>query len=333
MVKNKSASNQVIFLTLPNSEQFAKTTVKKLGYEVTLIEKKIFADKELIVNIPCSVREKDVFLFQSTNSPANEHLMELFITIDALTRSSAKSISLIMPYFGYARQDRKARGRQPITASLIANLLSKLKVKRIITFDLHSPQIQGFFDIPLVHLSALPILLHDLLVNKVRDFVLVAPDFGSHRRVSELNKYLNRYIAVVDKRRPTINDTQVKFILGSVANQNVLLIDDLIDTGKTMLNTIRFLKAKGAKKIYLVATHPVFSADALANFAEAYQEQLFEKMFIADTIHLPNAHRYPFLKVVSLASYLAASLKILFHGGSISELGQKELDKLAQYEK
>lgn len=333
MVKSQTTPNQVIFLTLPNSHQFAKATVEKLGYEVTLIEKKIFADKEVIVNIPCSVREKDVFLFQSTNTPANEHLMELFITIDALTRSSAKSISLIMPYFGYARQDRKARGRQPITASLIANLLSKLKVKRIITFDLHSPQIQGFFDIPLVHLSALPILIHDLLRAKIRDFVLVAPDFGSHRRVSKLNKYLNRYVAVVDKRRPTINDTQVKFILGSVAGKNVLLVDDLIDTGQTMLNTIRFLKAKGAKQIYIVATHPVFSADALANFAVAYQEKCFVKMFVANTIKLSDPSRYPFLKIVSLADYLAASLKILFHGGSISGLGQKELDKLSKYEK
>ena len=331
-MKTPPPFDQIIFLTLPNSQQFAEATVQHLGSKVTLINKQIFADQEIIVNIPCSVREKDVFLFQSTNTPANEHLMELFITIDALTRSSAKSISLIMPYFGYARQDRKARGRQPITASLIANLLSTLKVKRIITFDLHSPQIQGFFEIPLIHLSALPILIQSLL-KTTKDFILVAPDFGSHRRVSELNKYLNRPVAVIDKRRPVVNDTQINFILGSVANQNVLLIDDLIDTGKTMLNTMRFLKSKGAKDIYVVATHPVFSTNALAEFHKAYKENLFNKMFVSDTIALSTSKSLPFLKVVSVGSYLAASLKNLFHGGSISQLGREQLDKLSENEK
>ncbi len=333
MASKPTVSDNVIFLTLENSKNLALKTVKKLGFDCFEIKKRVFADGEIIVDIPCSVREKDVFLFQSTNSPANENLMELFITIDALTRSAAKSISLIMPYFGYARQDRKARGRQPITASLIANLISKLKVKRVITFDLHSPQIQGFFEIPLVHVSALPILIANLMKTEIRDFVLVAPDYGGHRRVQELNQYLDRYVAVVDKKRPIDNDIKVNFILGSVKDQNVLLIDDLIDTGNTMLKTMRFLKSKGAKSIYVVGTHPIFSKNSLANFQAAYKEKLFDVLIVSDTINIPNAKNYPFLKIVSVAEILSKSLDIIFHGGSVSQLCQKYLDQLRTYEK
>ena len=326
---NLKASAKLVFLTLQNTAQLATKTANLLNVPLHRVRKRVFADNEVIVDIPCSVREKDVFLFQSTNNPANENLMELFITIDALTRSAAKSISLVIPYFGYARQDRKARGRQPITASLIANLISKLKIKRVITVDLHSPQIQGFFDIPVVHLSALPVLINHFLQRERTKFVLVAPDYGGHRRIQELNKYLDSYIAVIDKRRPIDNDIKVNFILGTVAQQNVLLIDDLIDTGNTMLKTLKFLKTKQAQKIYMIATHAVLSQNALARLAQAHQEQIFTRLFVSDSIYQPETTQHAaFLTVYSIADLLAQALTIIVTGGSVSALGMAHLNQL-----
>lgn len=332
-MQNFNNFDSLLLLGLENTYHWLDKVSAKTKIPAVKIKKKVFADKEILVEIPVSVREKDVFLCQSTSSPANETIMELLITIDALKRASVRSISLVIPYFGYSRQDRKAKGREPITAKLIANLISYFKIKRIITFDLHSPQIQGFFDIPIDHLTLLPQMLYQLLYQKKpSDFILVAPDHGSFQRVKKLNDYLlDTEIAILNKIRPSPNQTKVDFILGNVTNKNIVLIDDMIDTANTLVNSLHFLQTKKIKNVYILASHPVLSDNALKKLAALNYSHHLKEVWLSDTIPLPDLKQYPFVKVYSVAKDISKIIQLILKGGSLSQYGLSNFSHLQTF--
>ncbi len=329
---NWTNKNKPLLLGLSTATQWIEKIAQELSLSFHYLPKKIFADQEILVEIPVSVRNQNVFLCQSISRPANDTLMELLIAIDALNRASAKSITLIIPYFGYARQDRKAQGREPITAKLIANMLTFLKVARIVTFDLHSSQIQGFFDIPVDHLSVLPQLILRLLTkNQIKNYVLVAPDSGGYQRVKKISEYLQSDVAVMNKKRPNKNQTQVNFILGNVFNKNLIFVDDMIDTSDTLINSLEYLQKKGAKKMYVVATHAVFSNGALDKLNTLYQKGWLKKVIVSNSILIKEQKKYSFLEIYSLSHDISNIVKAIIEGGSISEYGKKQFKMLENY--
>lgn len=311
--------------------------VKKVGESLKLpfyaLKKQVFADGEVMVEIPISVRDRDVFLCQSTSSPANESIMELLITVDALKRASVRSISLVIPYFGYGRQDRKSKAREPITAKLIADLISHTAAQRVITFDLHSPQLQGFFDIPIDHFSVLPSLLSTLLVDGLTNYVLISPDRGGYSRVQQLSEHLNADVAIMDKIRQQPNQSTVNFFLGDVKNKNVVLIDDIIDTGGTLIHCIEHLHTRHVKNVYIIAAHGIFSADALDRFSALYQVGKLQKIIVSDSIPPVVAAKYPFLQVFSLVEHISKIVSLVMKGSSISGYGQEQFEFLHKYRK
>ena len=328
---NHSSSLPIIF-GLSHSHHLVKVVGEQLKLDSYILKKHIFADREIMVEIPVSVRNRSVFLCQSTSTPANESIMELLIAIDALKRASVGSVSLVMPYFGYGRQDRKTKGREPITAKLIADLIGYCQVERVITFDLHSPQIQGFFNIPIDHFSVLPSLLLSLLKNDLSNYVLISPDRGGYSRVQQLSGYLNAKVAVMDKIRKNPNQAKVNFFLGDVTDKNVVLIDDMIDTGGTLINCIEFLKKhKHARNIYVIAAHGIFSNQALDKFQTLYQNGYLTKMLVSDSIPIVNAQHYPFLQVYSLSQHISEILNLVVEGHSLSSYGKKQLELLREH--
>ncbi len=225
------------------------------------------------INIEESVRGCDVFIVQSTSQPVNEHLMELLIMIDALKRASAATINIVMPYYGYARQDRKSRSREPITAKLVANLIETAGADRVISLDLHAPQLQGFFDIPIDHLMGVPILSDYFMENKDLDFdevVVVSPDHGGVTRARKMADRLKTPIAIIDKRRPKPNVAEVMNIVGEIEGRTAIIIDDIIDTGGTMKLAAQALLDKGAKEVYACCTHPVLSGPAISRIEDVF---------------------------------------------------------------
>ncbi|NMC56652.1 MAG: ribose-phosphate pyrophosphokinase, partial [Eubacteriaceae bacterium] len=243
-----------------------------------------FSDGETYVNINESVRGCDIFVIQSVSYPVNDNLMELLIYIDALKRASAARINAVIPYYGYARQDRKVLSRAPITARLVADLITAAGADRVITMDLHADQIQGFFNIPMDHLTAISVIVENIAELGLTDFVVVSPDVGSVKRTRKVAGMLDAPMAIIDKRRYATNATEVMQVIGDVKGKNLLLIDDMIDTAGTMTNSIKALKEMGAKKIYAAATHGVLSGKAIKNLDEAP----VEKVFITNTIELPK---------------------------------------------
>ncbi|MCK9471221.1 MAG: ribose-phosphate pyrophosphokinase [Bacilli bacterium] len=228
-----------------------------------------FSDGEVNINIAETVRGHNVFVVQSTSAPVNENYMELLIMIDALKRASAKTINVIMPYYGYSRQDRKALSRQPISAKLVADLLTKAGATRVISMDLHAAQIQGFFDIPIDNFEALPILVRYFKQQKVDDVVIVSPDHGGTTRARKFALNFNAPIAIIDKRRPRPNVAEVMNIIGDVDGKNCILVDDIVDTAGTVSIAAHALKKAGAKDIYLAATHPILSGEAVKRIEES----------------------------------------------------------------
>ena len=321
---------KVVVFSLSHSYDLTLKVGEKLQIPTYSLKKRVFADQEIIVDIPVSVRNYDVFLCQSTSQPANEAIMELLIAIDALKRASVNSISLIIPYFGYGRQDRKAKGREPITAKLIANLISHFAVKRVLTFDLHSPQIQGFFDIPIDHLTVLPLLLTQLLQREqLSNYVLISPDRGGYSRVKKLSEHLQVPVAVMDKIRPEVNQAKLSFFLGDVTNKNAVFVDDMIDTGGTLVGCINYLQKRKVRNVYVVAAHGVFSKNALDKLFQLYQKGLLKKIFVSNSVVINNPAAYPFLSVYCLSDYIRDLMQLILTGGSISGYGKKQFDKLA----
>jgi len=288
-----------------------------LGIELASIELTRFSDGEISCHIPENVRGADVFIIQSTCNPANDNLMELLITIDTLKRASATRINAVIPYFGYARQDRKHKPRVPITSKLVADLLERAGVSRVITMDLHANQIQGFFDIPVDHLFSSAVFIGFIKSLNIRDLCIVAPDVGGAERARAYSKRLDATLAIVDKRRERANQAEVVNVVGEVAGKNVLIIDDIIDTAGTLVKTAAVLKDKGAHTVLSAASHGVLSGPALERIADSCIEQVY----ITNTIPFdPAQDPAGKVQVLSVANLFGEAIKRTHEETSISSL-------------
>lgn len=289
---------------------------KELKVKLGEIEVKNFADGETYVNLLETVRGKDVFLVQPTNHPANDNLMELLIMIDACRRSSAGRITAVMPYFGYAKQDRKASHHEPITAKLVANLLEKAGANSVFAMDLHSDQVQGFFDIHLDFLYASQPIIDYFVTKKVNNLCIVAPDIGSSKRARSYAKRLHADLAIIDKRRPKPNSAEVMHLIGSVKGKNCLIVDDEINTGGTIVNAANALKENGANRVFAACTHAVFAGDCVKKL----QNAPIEEVITTNTIALSAEKKFVNLKIISIAKLLAAGIKAIHEEKSVSSL-------------
>lgn len=275
-----------------------------------------FRDGEINLRIGETVRGADVFVIQPTSSPADSNLMELLVMTDALRRASAKSVTAVMPYYGYARQDRKNKPRDPISAKLVANLLTAAGVDRVLTLDLHAGQIQGFFDIPVDNLKALPILTRYFIEKGLENVVVVAPDVGGVARAREFSTRLNAPLAIIDKRRPEPNVSQVMHVVGDVKGKIAIMVDDLMDTGGTIVNGAEALIEAGASEVYACCTHAVFSHPAV----ERLQASPIKEVVVTDSVPITPEKQFPKLKVLSVANLFADAIRRIFEERSVSLL-------------
>lgn len=275
-----------------------------------------FSDGEISVNLWETVRGIDVYIVQPTCSPVNDNLMELLIMIDAMRRASAGRINAVIPYYGYARQDRKAKARDPITAKLVANLIMAAGADRVLSMDLHANQIQGYFDIPVDHLVGMPILARYFKEMNLPDLCIVSPDHGSVTRARNMAEFLNCPIAIVDKRRPEPNKSEVMNVIGDIEGKNCIIIDDMIDTAGTITNAANAIKDLGAKEVFACATHPVLSGPAI----DRIQESQISQMVLLNTIPIPEEKMIDKLTVLSVAPLFAEAMTRVFTNGSISKL-------------
>lgn len=317
---NNINDDNFVLLGLSASKEFSNLVAEKLNVKCGEVEVTTFADGELNIQIKTSVRGKIVYLIQSTAPPVNDNLMELLITIDALKRASAAKIHVVIPYFGYARQDRKMAGRQPITCKLVANLLTVAGIDRLITVDLHSPQEQGFFDVPVDDLRATHDLANYILDQNINNLVVVSPDHGGVSRARRLADLLNCSLAVIDKRRPKANVSEVKFVLGDVAGKNAVIIDDMIDTGGTIINAAKAIKEHGAKNIYILATHGLFNGNAKERFSEAIAQDIIKEVVITDTIKIKKEKDFAGLKIVSITDFIANMIAASVQNSSLTDV-------------
>lgn len=289
----------------------------ELGLPLGDAEVTNFSDGEIAVNIKETVRGCDVYVIQSTSRPmVNHYLMELLIMIDALKRASAGRITAVMPYYGYARQDRKAKARDPISAKLVADLITAAGADRILTMDLHAAQIQGYFNIPVDHLVGGPIISKYFLSKKLKDVIVVSPDLGSVSRSRQFADRLDTAIAIIDKRRPKANESEVMNVIGEIEGKTCILIDDMIDTAGTICNAALALKKRGAKDVYACCTHGVLSGPAL----ERLKESVIEEIVVLDTIYMDERFEMEKLKILSVAELFAESIRRIFHNDSVSKL-------------
>ena len=301
-----------------SNPELAARIAKKLNFDLGKVEIVRFKDGEVYVRVDETVRGRDVFVVQPTTSPVNENLMELLIFIDALKRASAKTINVILPYYGYARQERKSSPREPITAKLVANLLTTAGATRVVTMDLHADQIQGFFDIPVDHLQALPLLAKYFLGKgfKGDDVVVVSPDVGGVKRARKLAEWLDCKIAIIDKRRPKANMSEVMNLIGDVEGKIAIFIDDMIDTAGTICNGVQAIIDRGAKEAYVCCTHGILSGPAI----ERLQNSPVKEVVVTDSIKLSEEKRIDKLKVISVDELFAEAITRIVNHQSVSEL-------------
>ncbi|MBD3164613.1 ribose-phosphate diphosphokinase [Candidatus Woesearchaeota archaeon] len=304
------------------SKKLGEKVATHLNEELTPINVKSFNDGETYIRINKSVRGSHVFVIQSTSPPVNDSLMELLITVDALKRASAKEITAVIPYFGYARQDRKSTSREPITAKLAANLLESAGVNRVVTFDLHVDQIQGFFNIPVDNLGAMPILARPIIEKKLKNAIIVSPDVGGAKRARRFAELLGVDMAIIDKRRTEHGKSEIMNLIGEVKGKTAILIDDIIDTAGTISNAASELAKRGAKDVYICATHALFSKDAV----EKLGNKDIKEIIITDTIELPKEKITEKIKAVSLSKFLAELIDCIFEGSPMGVIveGKKE---------
>ena len=275
-----------------------------------------FSDGEISVNLWETVRGTDCYIVQSTCDPVNDNLMEILIMIDAMKRASAGRINAVIPYYGYARQDRKAKARDPITAKLVADLLVAAGADRVLTMDLHAAQIQGYFNIPVDHLVGMPILSKYFVEKGLQDVVIVSPDHGSVTRARNMAQPLNAPIAIVDKRRPEPNKSEIMNIIGDIKGKNCILIDDMIDTAGTITNAANALKDLGAVSVRACATHAVLSGPAI----ERIEKSAIEELVLLNTIPIPEEKKINKMKILSVAPLFAEAMTRVFTNDSISKL-------------
>jgi ribose-phosphate pyrophosphokinase len=278
-----------------------------------------FSDGEVTVEITQNVRTREVFVIQSTCAPTNENLMELIIMVDALKRASASRISAVIPYFGYARQDRRPRSsRVPISAKVVANMLQAVGVDRVLTMDLHADQIQGFFDIPVDNIYASPVLLGDLRAKNYSDLLVVSPDVGGVVRARALAKQLNCDMAIIDKRRPKANVSEVMHVIGDIDGRNCVIMDDMIDTAGTLVKAAEVLKERGAKSVYAYCTHPIFSGPAIERIAKG---NVLDEVVVTNTIPLSQAAQAcKKIRQLSVAPLMAETIARIASGESVMSL-------------
>jgi ribose-phosphate pyrophosphokinase len=299
------------------NKPLAEKICKELGIPLGDATVSAFSDGEISVNIGETVRGCDVFVIQPVSPPlVNRYLMELLIMIDALKRASAGRITAVIPYYGYARQDRKAKARDPISAKLIADLITAAGADRLLTMDLHAAQIQGYFNIPVDHLVGGPILADYFKNLNIDDLVVVSPDLGSVTRSRDFATQLNAPIAIIDKRRPEANVSEVMNIIGDIKGKNVILIDDMIDTAGTICNGAKALQDLGAKDVYACCTHGILSGPAL----ERINNSVIKKLVCLDTIYLPDDQLSSNMKHLSVAPLFAESIRRIFNNDSVSRL-------------
>jgi ribose-phosphate pyrophosphokinase len=295
----------------------AKEICEYLKVPMGKADVKRFSDGEIWVEIDENVRGKDVFVVQSTSHPANEHLMELLIMVDALKRASAERITAVIPYYGYARQDRKVAPRTPISSKLVADLITAAGVNRVVSVDLHAGQIQGFFDIPFDHLYAMPILLEYIRENLINDVVIVTPDAGGTERARAYAKRLESTLAMIDKRRSRPNESEVMNVIGEVKGKTAIIVDDMVDTAGTLTQAAAALKDRGASKVYACITHGVLSGKAL----ERIKGSVIEELVITDTIRpQESVFKCDKIKILSMAQLLGEAINRINHSDSVSSL-------------
>ena len=296
--------------------ELANKIAKHIGVPLGRMELSSFSDKEMYVRINENVRGKDVFLIQPTSPPANENLMELLIMIDAFQRASARRITAVISYYGYGRQDRKDEPRVPITAKLVANLVTTAGADRVLTIDLHAAQIQGFFDIKVDHLFAAPVFIDYLLSKNLKNLVILSPDMGGIRRARAYANRLGASLAVIDKRRTGANKAEVLNVVGKVKGKQILIVDDMIDTGGTLIAAVRTLIKKGVQEIYVSATHPILSGSAY----EMIESSSLKELVVTDTIPLKQEKAKTKIKVLSVAPLLGEAIRRIHENRSVSSL-------------
>lgn len=312
---NMSGSEVKLFTGNANPE-LAQKIADAIGIPLGKATVSTFSDGEISVNIEETVRGTDVFVIQPTNPPVNDNLMELLILIDALKRASAGRVTAVLPYYGYARQDRKAKARDPITAKLIADILTSAGADRILTMDLHAAQIQGYFDIPVDHLLGVPILVEYFKEKNIQDLVVVSPDLGSVTRARNFANHLDAPIAIIDKRRPQANVSEVMNIIGDIEGKNVILIDDMIDTAGTITQGADALKKFGAKDVYACCTHPILSGPAI----ERIQNSAIKELIVTDTVPLSEEKRIDKIQVRTVAPVFGEAIQRIYKNISVSKL-------------
>ncbi len=315
---NSAFSGDIKIFACNANKELARQIAKELGLPLGKAEVTRFADGEICMRINEMVRGSDVYIVQPTSPPVNEHIMELLVMIDAMRRSSAGRITAVMPYYGYARQDRKARARDPISAKLVADLITTAGCNRVLTMDLHCEQIQGFFNIPVDHLRGIPIFAYYYRNKFLNDknVIAVSPDLGSVARAREFAEKLQMPLAIVDKRRQQANMSEVMNIIGNVEGMKVILVDDLIDTAGTLVNAAYALKSKGAEEVYACCSHAVLSDPAI----ELIEKSCIKELLILDSIALSERKSIPKIKVASIAPLFANAINRIHEGLSISKL-------------
>ncbi|EHL79693.1 ribose-phosphate diphosphokinase [Bacillus smithii] len=314
---NQYVDPNLKIFALNSNRALAEEIANFVGVELGKCSVKRFSDGEIQINIEESIRGCDVYVIQSTSSPVNDNLMELLIMIDALKRASARTVNLVIPYYGYARQDRKARAREPITAKLVANLLEKAGATRVITLDLHAPQIQGFFDIPIDHLMGVKILA-DYFKKKQfdDDIVIVSPDHGGVTRARKMAERMKAPIAIIDKRRPKPNVAEVMNIVGNIEGKIAILIDDIIDTAGTITLGANALVENGAKEVYACCTHPVLSGPAI----DRIQNSNIRELVVTNSIALPEEKKIDKIVELSVAPLMGEAIIRVHEDQSVSML-------------
>ncbi|MGM0899371.1 MAG: ribose-phosphate diphosphokinase [Bacillota bacterium] len=315
----QNTNSKLKIFSLNSNKELAEQIAEQVGLPLGKSSVTHFSDGEIQINIEESIRGCDVFIVQSTSQPVNENLMELLIMIDAVKRASARTVNVVIPYYGYARQDRKARSREPITAKLVANLLETAGATRVVVLDLHAPQIQGFFDILIDHLVAVPLLsdhfLNDANID-LENAIIVSPDHGGVTRARKMADRLKAPIAIIDKRRPRPNVAEVMNIVGNVEGKTAIIIDDIIDTAGTISIAASALIESGAKEVYACCTHPVLSGPAV----QRIQDSVIKELVVTNSIALPEEKKISKIKQLTVAPLLAETIIRVHEQKSVSTL-------------
>ncbi|MHA0858343.1 ribose-phosphate diphosphokinase [Paenibacillus sp. CMAA1364] len=307
--------HKMLIFTGSSNPKLAEDICSKLGVQLGSITRSRFQSGEIYINYEESIRNCDVFLVQSLSHPINEMFVELLVMIDAAKRASARTINIIIPYYGYARQERKSAPREPISAKMVADILTTAGANRIITMDLHAPAIQGFFNIPVDHLTALDLISGYLRSKNIKNPVIVSPDAGRASTAEKLANHLDSPFAIMIKKRPSHNESVITHVIGDVKGKTPIIIEDLIDTGTTIVNVVESLKERGSEDVYVCATHGLFSGNAL----ERLHHPNIKELVVTDSIALPEQYNGR-IEVLSVAPMFAQATRIIIEGGSIATL-------------